>query len=201
MCKLLHLRLLTVAAFCLLLPASVYADPVRISFGENAGAFSFTLVGGAVNKDTAVITPNLGAFWKISFVIEDDNGALDQVSVFATVRHIMAPHGEPQGMAFEFNTGPIGRDGNGVVTHQVTDPLGHAAHTDNYVGVLTVTVVASQITGYTLHLEGKHCIGNDCPKLPPEVDLPEPTTMLLLGSGLAGVAIKTRKRLKRRKSG
>ena len=77
----------------------------------------------------------------------------------------------------------------------------HMDHRDKYQAVLTFTVVMGQITSYKLHVEGRHCNGDDCPDLPNEVTIPEPTTMFLFGTGLAAIAIKMRKRLKNRKSG
>jgi hypothetical protein len=204
MFKLRHLRLLFVAAWCLLLPASVHADAIKTSFGENASAFSFTIVNGAVNRDVLVIESQ-GAFWDITVSFgEDNDNAGDTVVVNASVSHIKAPHDEPQGMLFRFEPGAFSLSGTAKVTlttDPLITPLNHLNHVDNYQATLTFSVVNGQITGYTFHLDGKHCIGNDCPALPPEVDLPEPASMFLLGTGLLGVAIKTRKRLKNRKSG
>ncbi len=203
MLRLLSLRLLTVSAWCLLLPASVYADPVTIGFGENAGAFSFTAVGAAINRDVN-FTRTLGTSWEIMLLIgEDDNPnpLLDFLTVRVTVRHVTAPHGEAAGINFQFNDGGA-VIGTGMFTSAPsTAALNHGGHVDNYEAVLTFSVVSGQITSYRLHVDGKHCIGNDCPALPAEVNIPEPVSMFLLGTGLVGVAIKTRKKLKNRKSG
>jgi hypothetical protein len=95
----LPLRLMGLAVCCLLFPASAYADPIRIGFGENVSAFSFTLVGSAVNPGVMYGFP-LGTSWEVSFAIEEaegasDGDALDLLRVTSTARHVVAPHQEP----------------------------------------------------------------------------------------------------------
>jgi PEP-CTERM motif len=197
MFKFLRLRLLTLAACCLFFPAAAHAGPVTIGFGVNNAAFSFTL-GGFHQGATYEI--HIQSFWDIDLRVQEIAGAVDMLNVQATVRHIIAPHGELPGLVFAFMPGNVGLIGTGIVVQPGAAALPHfVEHIDNYTAVLSFNVNASQIGLYTLHLEGMHC--NQCPVLPQEVEIPEPATLLLLGSGLAGVAIKTRKRFKSRKTG
>lgn len=208
MFKVLAPRSFILAACCLLFPASAYADPFLVTFGENASAFGFTLSASTVDRDVIAVGP-FGDFWQVSFLVEESQEAFDSLGVdvlHVTIiaRHVVAPHQEPPSDLIFFFNRTVRSIDFGVGPHFITlDPSGPhlpTGHLDSYLGTLTFSVTEfNRIIGYTFHVEGRHC--NECPLIPPEHEIPEPATMLLLSTGLAGVAIKTRKRLKRRKNG
>jgi len=209
MCKRLCGRFLTVAAFFVLINTAVHADPVTLSFGENPNAFSFTLTGNGVTGNT-VTRLQIGDLWRVDFVVLESINQNGLLFVRAQVDHLAGPHGEPPNQFFfVFNPGPVaGGPENGVFQRATASLIPHMAHFDDYLGQLTFSVLNGQIINYSLHVEGRHCIvcslepsPDDLPlpsestsSLPAPDDLPEPSTVLLLGTSLAGLALKVRKR-------
>jgi hypothetical protein len=187
----------------LLLPATAYAEAVRIGFGENANAFSLTLNGSAVQSDFTYDVSKGESSWRVTFTVTEDPtlGGVDRLTITGRARHEIGPHaGEGGGFFFPLTfdvhgiTGPFSfSESNGV-------PLPHGAHLDQFMATLHIEGLNGQINRYSFHVEGRHCTPQ-CPELPVETETPEPTTVLLFGTGLAGVAIKMRKRLKRGNSG
>lgn len=109
----------------------------------------------------------------------------NRVSIDLTVQHRANPHaGEtfPAPSTATFMAGP----GPFVVVFTVLIPHPNIGDFDR------VTFV---------FLRGLFPAGNTIRAIGEHTTIPEPTTLLLLGMGLAGVAIKTRKELKTRKRG
>jgi hypothetical protein len=195
------LRSLTLIACCLVFSATAYADHLRIRFGENRDAFSLTVTGPAITRNT-METMMLGASWRVTFTITESINPGDAFTVRASARHVRAPHGEPASM-FTFTITPGAFTplplsiGPFSFTVTATDQPAHVNHFDSYLARVRFFGVDQQINGYLFHLEGRHCLTTvQCPDLPREVEIPEPATLLLLGTGIAAVGIRLRKRFK-----
>lgn len=185
MFKHLKFRLLVLAGFCLLLPASAYADPISISFEESASQFTLKITGTAVDHDFKY-GQILGTFWIIDFEIEEDDGATrDELSVLRfTFQHVVGQPWDPAGPVLSFQPTTIigGISGNQLVVF-TANGVHFADEFDLAVGLMRYQVTDTQMTGYLFEVNGRHAT-------------PEPATIVLLGTGLAGVVFKARSKLK-----
>lgn len=209
MTRLLRLRLLAVVACCLVFSATAHAGPVSIGFGESRSAFSLTIDGSAITRNLSYQIM-IGDFWRVTAsVTESVVAGEDILTVQGTARHVSAPHGEPaSAFTFSFQPGglvvPLKSIGRFSIARPTSEQLFHVNHVDSFLGRVELFGLNGQSTEYTFHLEGRHCLSTlmqTCSDLPQEEEIPEPGTLLLLGTGVAAVGIKLRRRFSGEKSG
>lgn len=192
------LRSLALVASCLFFSTTAYAGPVTIAFAENTSAFSLTLTGSAITQNLTYEVM-LGTSWQISFKVTESINPRDAVTVEASARHIQAPHGEPaSSFTFMFRAGimvsQIGPFQMAMTRDADNQP--HVIHFNDFLGRLELFGLNGQSTKYTFHMEGTHCTTvSQCPSLPEEQEIPEPATLLLLGTGVSALTIKLRRRM------
>jgi len=207
MFRLVSLRSLAFAVCCLFFPVAAHADPVVITnqLNDNSSAFTWTITFSGLPAPGAsfvvfahYINPPIE--WGSSsdanhpemiMSLEDPNGT----GVFNLVvlgRHLIGPHQTPgnqdidPGDIFELDAANINNLGPANVSLDF-DVVQHlhfpGAHSD-------VVQLFGRLDGnnnFTFVVTGLH---RDTP-------VPEPATILLLGTGLSGVVIRLRKRRKR----
>jgi hypothetical protein len=188
------------------------AGPLTPSFGENTSAFSLTVLGGPFDSDD--FHPFvLGSLWKVNVNILEDAGFVnDLLNIRWTAQHVRGPHGEGLNInifddVFSVDADLFATGTHSLPTKSLTVDHQIPGHEDSFTATLSFDVSSTlgidDITGYTFKLIGTHCSGasaqeigvlQTCPGLPEEHPIPEPTTILLLATGLAGVHAVRRKR-------
>ena len=197
--KLVWFRLM-VAAFCLL-PAAAYADPMVIKneLNDNETSFVWTITFTglpAIGSDFLIqaLYLNPPIEWggiktgtPMTMSIDENNG-----NFFIQVdgRHLDGPHNVPgnfdidpgEDFHFALNLNRL-TEKNMRLAFDVVEHLHTVGAHSDFVELFGSRGFNNE---FTFVVTGTHR----------NVSVPEPATMLLLGTGLAGIAIKTRKRLK-----
>jgi hypothetical protein len=155
-------------------------------FGANINATTFTY--GAVSN----ITMLLSGAGNPTFTESAKN--LDGYGNFSFVEH-GTPQGAPGAMAgasvtITDTSGTWASDA--VVLHADNKGENTATHTLVFTGSPLTLQSNAIYTGYDS--DNSHCSGPNCPDPSPHGDIPEPATLVILGTGLLGLGVTTFRR-------
>jgi hypothetical protein len=214
----IQIRALSIFVFLSLVDQSVaYGTPITPTYRETKSAFSLLVSGTGFDlDDTRTVTE--GEFWRIRLdVIEDAGFVNDVLTIRGDATHITGPHGEVEGPLWDFILvgNADGKDTGAYTESKNSPPLDHqlANHHDTYTATLNYSVTSGgvifqDISAFNFRLIGTHCapagqgqslIMQDlevCP-IPPDLDvsdIPEPTSLVLCGTGLLALIGHRRRR-------
>lgn len=188
-----------------ILASPIWAVPIVNYIEDPLGVnFVLTIFEPAFATQAPPVPPQTGGFWLVNVnqLRETDGGAgvNDTLVISGNAQHLRGPVGDPHGLgstfAFSFDTGPlnIGTLLPGPKSAPVQSmPFAHDGHRDEFQGTLAFTTAArtanvADITSYSFAVTGVHV---------PE-PIPEPTTLLLWGTTMAGLGLTARWRQRRR---
>lgn len=188
-----HLHVVLTCLFlCLSFTAVAYADPITITQDFKPLTAVATISGGAILVSTvgveAFVVQNANWTLSVDIKLVNDANLGDMISLVGTMQHgnNNPDNGQHQNAAV-FNFTVMIKPGDNMFPPKVFTG-NHLPHLDHYILSADIKRTGNQIDSWKIEIKGEHAV-------------PEPTSMFLLGTGLAGVAIKMRKRLKNRKSG